>query len=608
MPKNIFEYIKQEEFRYSQDIEVMENWNWCMKEHVENSLKMKHGLFIKGTNELEHKNPKRNIMLRFLKLKYVAEDIDVKDIEIYADGEDVYHLSFLVDKYHQDVYTQKHDLDTFFDDLKEEKIDMGGTLARYGAEGPIHETLDSIAFCDQTDLLSGPIGFKYFYSPDQILEKEALGWGKESNGADVTLEELVTLAEMSKQHDPNKGQKTDTPGKYIEVYRVHGSLPAHWLKDDPKNPPKEKYVRQIHIVAFYQNKDGFATGVTLYKKREYENPFKLHLPSRKLRNRALCYSGIEELRDPQIWTDYAELRKKELLDAASKIIPYTDDPTLQNRNQIRDMDQLELLTLQQGSQIGILQTAQPNVQLFNEWIREWDGDGAEMSGATEALRGKNPTSGTPFRLEALVTQNSQELHAYPRGKFATFIKEMYDDWFIPDMKKELANGAKFLSTLSADEAEYVMNCLVRRQVNKQVKDKIFSGIVVTQEEKQLMEEQARKEFQDKGSKHFIEILKDEMNEVPLAVKVNVAGKQRDLSLIVDKLTNVFRQVLVNPAVLDDPKAAKVFNKLIEYSGLEPIDFGYISPIKQEAQQPGQPQPQVPQPQIPQVTQPSPALV
>lgn len=587
METNIYDYIKAEETRYGQTIPVMENWDWNMKEHIHQSIMLKHGKFISATNNLKTKQPYRNIVLPLLNLRYKAEDIDLTDVVLYVNDDSKYHLSFLIKKYHDEVYVEEHDLDTFFDETLEEKIDLGGTLVRKGKDGPVYEPLDSIAFCDQSDILSGPLGFRDFYSPDELYDMARLGWGKESNGATITLDELVTLAEQAKTQDPEKPRKTDTPGKYIEVYRVHGSLPASWLKESDQNKLKddEKYVRQVHVVAFYKNSDNLDQGVTLYRAREYTNPFKVHLSGKKLRNRALAYGGVEELFDPQIWTNYSEIRKKDYIEAVSKVIRWTDDQNMQGRNKLNDMENNELLIVSKNSQIGVLDTPTTAVSLFNEWMAEWDKLSQQTSGATDALLGKRPTAGTPFKLEALVTQQGQGLHDRRRGKYATFVAEIYRDWIIPDIRKAITSGVKFLATLSPDEMEYVANCLARNTVNHENNERVLNGeMPMTEEEKQQRMQQVRDDFAQGGNKRFLEILADELEEAELSVKINVAGKQKDLAGIVDKMVNIFRQVFANPAILQDPRAVKVFNKLIEYSGLSPIDFGYTAPSPVQPQQ------------------------
>src|SRR3990167_7736663 len=85
--------------------------------------------------------------------------------------------------------------------------------------------LQSIAFCDQTDILSGPIGIKHYYSPDQLLEMGDKGWGKEENGATISLENLIILSREEKKDNNTEDKTASTPGRYIEIYEVHGNLP-----------------------------------------------------------------------------------------------------------------------------------------------------------------------------------------------------------------------------------------------------------------------------------------------------------------------------------------------------------------------------------------------
>jgi len=58
--------------------------------------------------------PVKNITRPILNLQRRSEDVDVKDVQLYADDKDKYHLSFLVKKYHDDVFVQEYDLEFLF--------------------------------------------------------------------------------------------------------------------------------------------------------------------------------------------------------------------------------------------------------------------------------------------------------------------------------------------------------------------------------------------------------------------------------------------------------------------------------------------------------------
>lgn len=585
--------IIAEEAAYSLPITVEDGWEWNMKNHIKTSLFYKHGRLLTGNSD---DKPIKNITKPILNVAYRAEDIDVKDIHIYVDNAELFHLSFLIKKYHDDVFARENDLDTFFDEVKEEKIDFGGSLIkRTNNVRPQKVPLQSIAFCDQTDILGGPLAIKHNLSPDKLKEMESMGWGEESNGATISIDELIDLSTTYKVVDRQKGQQNATPGNYIEIYEVRGVLPTEWLEDNQVPPAKNTYIKQVQIVAFYKDREGSRRGVTLFRGKDGDN---LMFVSRDaIFGRALGSGGAEELFEPQVWTNYGMIRMKEMLDSASKTILKTTDSAVTKRQKVKDMDNLEVVVLEQGADLSQVDTYPRNFAIFDRWnesLQEY----AQLAGsASDPVLGESSVSGTPFRAQERVVFEGKGIHEYRREKYATFIEKVYQEWIIPAITKELRKGTKFLSELSLDEMQYVADCFVRYATNKKIKEMILSGETVYPEIQEEIEKVIRADFMKGGNKRFTEIMKDDLKNAPLKVKVNVAGKQKDMVGLVDKLTNVFRQVFANPQLLDNPKMAKIFNKILEYSGLDPTDFDTGSY--------GDTQPQLPQQQT---AQPAPVPV
>ena len=63
-----------------------------------------------------------------------------------------------------------------------------------------------------------------------------------------------------------------------------------------------------------------------------------------------------------------------------------------------------------------------------------------------------------------------------------------------------------------------------------------------------------------------------MKNTPISVKVNIVGKQKYLPQMTDKLVNIFRTIISAPQILQNPGMQKLFNEIIENSGLSPINF------------------------------------
>ncbi len=593
----IYEYIQSMETMYRLPIPLNENWDWSMKEHIR-LTELYSNSRIKNQNDW---TPIKNITRPILNLQHRTEDIDVKDVQIYVDDPSKYHLSFLVKKYHDDVFVQENDMDTFFDELNVSRIDYGAGLSKkLNKPAPEVVPLQSIAFCDQTDILSGPIGIKHFYSPDQLLEMADKGWGKSENGATATLEEAIELSREEKKDDRN-GQLAQTPGRYIEVYEVHGNLPKKFA--DPTDT-SGKYETRLWIVCFYQKKHSKEKGgIVLFTKPEKESPFKL-IKRDPVHGRALGFGGAEELFEPQVWVNYDMIRMQDMLDAAAKTIMITNDPSLAARHPggMKNMDNMEILEEAPNGNTRQLDTFPRNMKLFETSIAQWEAHAQQIGAANDSIMGQPPTSGTPFKLQELVTAESHGLHDYRRGQYAKHLEDIYREWIIPHIQKKICEGQEFLSELSVDELQYVTDQMVTCYANKMIKERIFEGEMVTKEEVETYKQEVRDNFKKKGNKHFIKILKGEFKDAPLAVKVSVAGKSKNLAAMTDKIVNIFRFAIANPQgfalVMQIPGMAKSFNDILEYSGLTPADFSGIEKLAEKMQaqemapaQPAQPQQQ-----------------
>jgi hypothetical protein len=599
----IFDYIQSEEKRYqSGKIPLNEHWDWNMREHITLTELYMNAQLKNGKNDW---TPVKNITLPVLNLQHRTEDIDVNDVQIYVDDPEKYHLSFLVKKYHDDVFVPKNKLDQFFDDLNVSRIDYGAGLSKK-LSGPCPEVvpLQTIAFCDQTDMLSGPIGIKHFYSPDQLLDMSKRGWGEKSSGADVSLEDLIRLSREDKKEEVN-GQITQTPGRYIEIYEVHGNLPKRFT--DPHDT-SEKYETRLWIVAFYQKKDAPEKGgVVLYSALEDESPFKV-IKRDPIHGRALGRGGGEELFEPQVWVTYDMIRMQAMLDAASKTILKSTDPAVAKRNKVKDMENLDIIDLAPGTDISQIDTYPRNLRLFEKSIVDWENHAKDLGAAQDPVQGKEPSSGTPFKsLEEQIRQG-MGLHEYRRKQYAKHLEEIYMDWIIPHIAKEITKGAKFLSELSMKELQWVTERTVECETQKMIKEKILNGEEINEQMEEEYRALVKEQFMKKGTKHFIEILKGEFKSAPLAVKVSIAGSKQ-LAAMVDKIVNIFRFALANPQgfaqVMQIPGMGESWNKILEFSGLSQVDFSGMDDFLKKMQEQAAPPPQPVQPGQP-MQQPQPA--
>ena len=570
---DIFEFVKAEETAYALNITVPgTDWEWNMKDHIRRTVMYKNSQFAEGPNDFSRPF-NGGILLPILNLQYRTEGFDVKDILLYADDEKNYFKSFLIKKFH-DRWAEEKGMDEFIDDTIESVVDFGGALVRdEDRDVPVNVPLTNIAFCDQTNMLGGPLGLKFNYSPDELQKYESRGWGDPKNGANVTIQEAIVLAKSSKTNDATVGKEDKTPGKYVEIYEIDGMMPETWYKNGG-NP--EKYVRQMQILMFYYDEqEKKKKGLKLFAGRQREGVFKV-IKRDKIVGRALGRGGVEELFHPIVWGNYSEIAQKEMLDAATKVIIKTTDTGLKTRHPkgLKNLETLSIIEVEEGKDAAQMNLTPTNLPLFERAYSKWQESARSIAGANDSILGESPASGTPFKLQNLITMESHGLHDYRRGKNASAIAEVYRDWVLKNLNKELIQGKKFLEELSLKELQKIADQIVECQIEDVKKERVLTGQPIIPEEVERVKAAIRSNFMKKGKSHFLEIFKEEMKDVPTAVRVNIVGKQKNLDKVTDKIVNVIRQVIAAPQILQMPGMADLFNEIIEYSGLSPIDFDF----------------------------------
>ncbi len=568
---SIFKYILEEEANFkTARVPIADNWEWNMYEHIQKCLMAKNSKFTKGPDD--NSRPYKNIMRPILNVAYRSEGFNVKDIEPYVDNPDEYYKSFLVRKYNPQ-WARKNNLDTCIDESVESYVDYGLTLLKkVNNTRPEVIKLPSLAFCDQTDILSGPIAIKHAFSIDQLLEQK---WFKDK------VDEAIVMSQATKASNTQDKERSKTPGKYIEVYEVHGIFPETWLNSDNEDDQymeESNYIGQAHYVTFYENEQGEKQGITLFKGKEKKSIFKAIVRD-EVYGRACGFSGIEELFQSQIWTNYSEIKIKDMLDAAALMLLQTNDESFATRNKTKNLVTGEILTVAEGKTLGQVNLTPQNIQAFNSAVEQWEQHARTTGSADDALLGKPATSGTPFQLEALNVQEGMGRHDDLRGKLATFWGEVYRDWILGFLVADMNGGKTFSETLSLDEMQQVAEQTVTNYVNELIINKLSTmkpGEVVDPAQFETIKTNLKASLLKGDSKRFMEIMKEEFSEIPVEVEMNIAGKQKNLSGMSDKLTNIFRTVIANPQILANPPIAKLFNQILESAGLDPLDFSGLT--------------------------------
>ena len=583
--KDIYAYVSDEKENFETGIGVMitGDWYWNMFRHCERTLLMKNSHFpVHDSDVFNPKNarPYKNIILPIINVAHRTEGFDVKDIEPFVNSESDYHLSLLVRKFNR-KWARQNDLDTFIDEVVE-GLDYGFVLVKnVNNVRPEVVQPQQIAFCDQTDILSGTIALRHIYSIDQLKEV-----GKELKWYPDVIDMAIRNAKSTKKV-PNESKQSRIPQKSIEVFEVHGTFPEEWLvKDSPdaesynSTLSADDYCKQLHIITYLTDENGTKKGVCLFKGRETKEVFKLLIVN-PIYGRAAGRGRVEELFEPQIWTNFSEIHMFNMLKEASKVIQVTTDPKFTTRNNTKNTTGGEVFNIERGETIQQLNTTPVNINLFDRAVTEWEQHAREVGSASDPQLGIKPASGTPLGTTQIVTAQGQGIHDYRRGKIATFIGEIYRDWILQYLIADMNKGNEWVDELTLEEMNMVVDNLIECDFEDYLKKLVLAGQEIPQQQQlEQMKQQYRQQFFKHGGKRFFKIAKDEFNEIPIEVEINIAGKQKDLAGLTEKLSNVFRTIISNPRILQIPYVAKLFNKILESSGLDQIDFTSSAPLPQ----------------------------
>lgn len=591
--QTVYDYIKTEENRYQiMPVPIVEGYEWSMFDHIKTTTLYLNSQFKTGKKD---DKPFRNIILPKVNLEHRAVEFDLSEIEFFINSEDENYKAFLVRKFHE-RWALQNDIADFLDKLTEAYTDYGGVFVEDTPDALAVVPFQRLAFCDQTDMMSGPICQKHQFSPDQLKEMEKVGWGNTSNGATISLDELIKLGLNSKPNSQTQAGVTTqlqalTPGRYIDVYDLEGMLPDSFLAPDGD---ENKFTRQLQVIAFYTDTSGNKQGQTLFKGKKSKQRYKAFRRD-EIFGRALGRGAVEELFEPQVWVNYSEIQKTELLDQASKMIYQTSDQSFKSRNSTADMQNGDVLTYADGKPLAQLNTSKVDVQAFENAATMWDNQAKEIAAAYDSIAGEDEKSGMPFRLGAMLNQEAHSLHEYRKGRIGIFLTEVYRDWVIPRVMKAVSSGAEFLSCLSLDEMNQIVDQVVAHQFNQTLIKKVLSGEIVYPDDAQDLEHSYRQQFFKSGNKKFIKILEGELKDLPLEVNTNITSKSK--AMLDQKLSQVWTQAIqvltVDPNFFQNhPEMAKLLNQIIEASGLSAIEFG-LGGSKPSAPPQPQQQPQRP---------------
>jgi hypothetical protein len=278
---------------------------------------------------------------------------------------------------------------------------------------------------------------------------------------------------------------------------------------------------------------------------------------------------VEDLFEAQVWTNYTAKQKKDMLDLAGKILFQTSDQNVAAKNILTDLENGEILTTGPNQQITQVNNVPASFNAIEKLAEDWDTQAERVSSTFGAITGETMPAGTPFRQVAVLNQEAGSLFEYRREEAGEFIREIFMDWVLPFLVKEIKKDKELTTTLEPEELELVSDALANHEALRFAKEQVLSGNLVAQQDLDAIKQTAREssmKLRRKGFKDFADLFDDWQG----VVDVITTGEQKNKAAMLETLFNVFKTVAQAPQILQDPTLARLFNQLVETAGVSPL--------------------------------------
>jgi len=454
-----------------------------------------------------------------------ATDLDTKNIRIYADEGQDYKKAYIYNK-ELKYYFKEINFDLTLNKITYNRPKDGHILLKK-VKGKIYFVPIENDYSDPTEEeLSNPMVEYHEYYPDKLKEMDWDNTGEAINLYKQFQQEKIIVWEITGEVEDDDYQWRVVTG--LEFGKV-----------------------------IYLAKENIGKVEDFYKQLKWE----------EVAGRHIGRGVVEEQFEPQIAINENEYLFRLGLQFTSKKFWQTKDVQAV-RNLLLEGYTGDVFTV--NSPIEPIAMEERNLGAFQYADNKWQVQSQQQSFSTDVMRGARPPSGTPATTSVLQAQQAGGYYALKRQDAGIFIKNVVEDWILPDFKKDRSKKHKIhiMKLLGNDTGSSVFfNAFLGEQVNKKVISFLERGKVLTRQELELIKGLTAEQLKSKD----VEI-PDNFYDFKYSVDVVVTGEQVDIAQRATALQTAFQVIGSNPAILQDPVVRRTYFKLLEASGVNPAEL------------------------------------
>lgn len=561
----LYKELKKLEEDYSSPITIADGLEVDYKDVLKTVEYYMNSRYLNGNSDENGDIPFMNVVNANADVSKVATDFDTKDIQPEADDGEQYDKSLV---FRKEIYNwmKRANFAKTLNDMNSVRIDYGEVLVKrvekmvdgkkeLVLEIPEWQNLDVNA----SNIIGSPIIERHYMTPADFAEK---------------MDTWENVREVLKKFK-NREAGGDTE---ILVKEVNGKFPVSVYKDVKGETPSEDddfvYQQYRFFVASVNGED-----IYLYCDEQDQNPYKKL--SWKKRAKRPGVGVIEEGTPAQIWINDVIQKEHKWFELASKAVLQSGTRSLKGRNILSEVENGTILETDKDgpiSSVNLVASAVPEFQnLIDKWRMQYDREAS----ITDAVRGENPPSGQAFRLQAMVQQQSNSTFNQRRQEMGIFIVELFNDWILPHISKQLNKVHILASEYSAEELKALDENYANYKANQKAKGLVFASIQndtapTTIEEYEQVKQGYKDFIAQTKDKRFLDIPDNYYKDFKPKITIVTTGEQKNKMAMMESLSNILTIYSSNPALFQqDPTASQILSLILEKSGagVSPITLG-----------------------------------
>lgn len=565
---NIYSFVESEKnFYETQDIPLQDGDDYSQYQLIRsiNFTRRNRYQDDRATDDIIGDFPYDNISKYRIRLEARSTDFDFKHIEVEpVDTTDEARISALVATKALHKKMREIKFSKVLNRFADVRPEYGTTLFKKTPEG-IHIVPWENVITDMTDILSSPIIERHYYTPSQLKK---MGWDN--------VDQVIASANQKvkeKDLNDNSNNQAETIGRFIEVMEVTGELPVATLLDaqgiDYTEDDETEFVLcHILFAPEGKSKDGKPQGTILKADEilEKDYPYKLDV-RHPVVGRGFGEGIPEELSEHQRWHNFYKTEEARAVAIGGKVLFVTNDGNVVDSIYSEGIEHGTIMQVGDDKQFTQLTTMPNSVPVYQNIRAEWETSADKNTSSFDAVLGEESKAGTPFRSQYLQNIAGTSQFEREREDMGFIIKEMVEDWILPDALADAAKANEIDDTFSKEDLQLIDGVIINKYVLDKSVETILGGEVLDQVKSDSFKEEGKRQLSKKGTRRNITDIQKFIKNAGKSVIVHTTDEQRSKQVLYESLSNAIN--MAKGIDKTDPAQLAMRDMVLDQMGITP---------------------------------------